>query len=50
MLNINIKVCSLLKLRNGLIENYHAIYHYSYNVPLSKMIALQVRPPFAVII
>ena len=32
---INIKVCSPLKLRNGLTGNYHAICHYSYNLPLS---------------
>ncbi len=30
----NIKVCSPLKLRNGLTGKYHAIYHYSYNLPL----------------
>ncbi len=31
---LNIKVCSPLKLRNGLTGNYHAICHYSYNLPL----------------
>ena len=30
---LNIKVCSPLKLRSGLIGNYHVIYHYSYNLP-----------------
>lgn len=30
----NIKVCSPLKLRSGLKGNYHAICHYSYNLPL----------------
>jgi len=29
-----IKVCSPLKLRSGLTGNYHAICHYSYNLPL----------------
>ncbi len=33
----NIKVCSPLKLRIGLIGNYHAICHYSYNLPLAVM-------------
>ena len=31
---LNIKVCSPLKLCEGLIGNYHAICHYSYNLPL----------------
>ena len=31
---LNIKVCSPLKLRSGLTVNYHAICHYSYNLPL----------------
>ncbi len=30
----NIKACSPLKLRSGLTGNYHAICHYSYNLPL----------------
>ena len=30
---VNIKVCSPLKLRSGLTEKYHAICHYSYNLP-----------------
>ncbi len=30
---LNIKVCSPLKLRSGLTGNYHAICHYSYNLP-----------------
>ena len=32
----NFKVCSLLKLRSGLTGNYHAICHYSYNLPLVR--------------
>ncbi len=31
---LNIKVYNLLKLHSGLIGNYHAICHYSYNLPL----------------
>ena len=31
---LNIKVCNPLKLRSGLTGNYHAICHYSYNLPL----------------
>jgi cell wall assembly regulator SMI1 len=31
---LNIKVCSPLKQRSGLTGNYHAICHYSYNLPL----------------
>ena len=31
---VNIKVCSPLKLRSGLTGKYHAICHYSYNLPL----------------
>ena len=31
---LNIKVCSPLKLRSGLTGKYHAICHYSYNLPL----------------
>jgi len=31
---LNIKVCSPLKLCSGLTGNYHAICHYSYNLPL----------------
>jgi len=34
----NIKVCSPLKLRNGLTGKYHAIYHYSYNLPLAFIV------------
>jgi hypothetical protein len=30
---LNIKVCSPLKLHSGLTGNYHAICHYSYNLP-----------------
>ena len=32
---VNIKVCNPLKLRSGLTGNYHAICHYSYNLPLA---------------
>lgn len=32
---LNTKACSPLKLRCGLIGNYHAICHYSYNLPLN---------------
>jgi len=32
---LNIKACSPLKQRNGLTGNYHAICHYSYNLPLA---------------
>jgi len=32
---VNIKFCNPLKLRSGLTENYHAICHYSYNLPLA---------------
>ena len=32
---VNIKVCNSLKLRSGLTGNYHAICHYSYNLPLN---------------
>jgi hypothetical protein len=33
----NIKVCSPLKLRSGMIGNYHAICHYLYNLPLASL-------------
>ena len=32
---LNIKVCSPLKQRSGLTGKYHAICHYSYNLPLT---------------
>ncbi len=35
---LNIKVCSPLKLRSGLIGNYHVICHYSYNLPLGESV------------
>jgi hypothetical protein len=35
---VNIKGCSPLKLHSGLTGNYHAICHYSYNLPLALMI------------
>ena len=34
---LNIKVCIPLKLRSGLTGNYHAICHYSYNLPLGNI-------------
>jgi len=30
---LNIKACSPLKQHGGWIGNYHAICHYSYNLP-----------------
>ena len=33
---VNMKFCSSLKLRSGMTRNYHAICHYSYNLPLAK--------------
>ena len=39
---LNIKVCNPLKLRSGLTGNYHAICHYSYNLPLCGI--LRQRP------
>jgi hypothetical protein len=35
---VNIKVCSPVKLRSGLTGKYHAICHYSYNLPLAASI------------
>ena len=37
----NIKVCSPLKQRSGLTGNYHAICHYSYNLPLAASVLRQ---------
>jgi len=37
---LNIKVYSSLKLRSGLIGNYHAICHYSYNLPLCTILPI----------
>jgi len=34
----NIKVCSPLKLRSGLTGNYHAMCHYSYDLPLAPIV------------
>ena len=34
----NIKVSSPFKLRSGLTGNYHAICHYSYNLPLAVIL------------
>ncbi|SHG04545.1 hypothetical protein SAMN05444274_1263 [Mariniphaga anaerophila] len=31
---VNIKFCIPLKLHSGLTGKYHAICHYSYNLPL----------------
>jgi len=33
----NIKACSPLKLRSGLMGNYHTICHYSYNLPIENI-------------
>ena len=35
---VNINLCSPLKLRRGLTGNYHAICHYSYNLPLCTIL------------
>ena len=35
---LNIKVCSPLKLHRDLTGKYHAICHYSYNLPLPNII------------
>jgi hypothetical protein len=35
---LNIKVYSPLKLHHGLTGKYHAICHYSYNLPLAVTI------------
>ena len=43
---LNIKVCSPLKQRSGLTGKYHAICHYSYNLPLRAIInVLQQKSP-----
>ena len=34
----NIKVCSPLKFYHGLTGKCHAIYHYSYNLPFSRIL------------
>ncbi len=41
---VNIKVCNPLKLRSGLTGNYHAICHYSYNLPLGSIQKKRKRP------
>jgi hypothetical protein len=38
---VNIKVCIPLKLRSGLTGNYHAICHYSYNLPLATIFRMR---------
>ena len=35
---VNVTVCNTLKLHIGLTGNYHAICHYSYNLPLSAIL------------
>jgi hypothetical protein len=40
---LNIKVCSPLKQRSGLTGKYHAICHYSYNLPLGTILLLVVK-------
>lgn len=34
----NVKDCSPLKQRSGLTGKYHAICHYSYNLPLAHIL------------
>ncbi len=44
---LNLKVCNPLKLRSGLTGKYHAICHYSYNLPLQikyEFIIDEVKP------
>ena len=36
---LKIRVYSPLKLRSGSTGNYHAICHYSYNLPLVAIVA-----------
>ena len=40
---LNFKVCSPLKLRSDLTGNYHAICHYSYNLPFSRIGFAELR-------
>ena len=40
---VNINLCSPLKLRRGLTGNYHAICHYSYNLPLCGIVKKSKR-------
>ncbi len=40
---VNINLCSPLKLRRGLTGNYHAICHYSYNLPLYDIVKETAR-------
>ena len=40
---VNIKFCSPLKLRSGLIGKKPAICHYSYNLPLAFIVKRQHR-------
>ena len=39
---VNIKVCSPLKLHSGLTGKYHALCHYSYNLPLCEIVVLEI--------
>jgi hypothetical protein len=39
---LNIKVCSPLKLRSGLAGKYHAVCHYSYNLPLGTIVRTNI--------
>lgn len=41
---VNINLCSPLKLRRGLTGNYHAICHYSYNLPLAGIVRKTTQP------
>lgn len=40
---VNINLCSPLKLRRGLTGNYHAICHYSYNLPLGATLRMSAQ-------
>ena len=44
----NIKVCSPLKLRSGLTGKFHAICHYSYNLPLTNIIRRNMKQTFKI--
>ena len=38
---VNMNFCSPLKLRSGLTGKYHAICHFSYNLPLAVIPLLE---------
>ena len=39
----NVEVCNPLKLHYGLTGKYHAICHYSYNLPLAFIVTRRRR-------